>query len=277
MDESTFIAAVADDLEDETTWLVYADWLEEQGSVRGEYLRLVCEIQRLGVNAARHEGLVARLTEITREHVIEFPGDRHGRFATDRARGFMVGARLAAAEFAEHGHDVLKWSPIRALELAGIGDHAKIIAGCPDLARIRRLVVEFERQRIGSVTTVVRSPHLDNLRELVFHGTRVGRSTFEAVANLANPLRLLAVNDWQWRPEWLKLLAGRRSTSTLESLNLGSCEQLTDAHVPFFEPLLAMASLRECDLSGTSVSVDAIEHLRTEYDHVEFRHSSPLR
>jgi uncharacterized protein (TIGR02996 family) len=45
-DESGFLKALQSDLHDDVSRLVYADWLEERGDVRGEYLRLQCELKR---------------------------------------------------------------------------------------------------------------------------------------------------------------------------------------------------------------------------------------
>jgi uncharacterized protein (TIGR02996 family) len=40
MEEAAFLRAIADDPADDTNRLVYADWLEERGDPRGEYIRL---------------------------------------------------------------------------------------------------------------------------------------------------------------------------------------------------------------------------------------------
>jgi uncharacterized protein (TIGR02996 family) len=39
-EEASFLQAIHDDPDDDTTRLVYADWLEEHGDIRSEYLRL---------------------------------------------------------------------------------------------------------------------------------------------------------------------------------------------------------------------------------------------
>jgi uncharacterized protein (TIGR02996 family) len=43
-DESGFLRAIHDDPNDDTTRLVYADWLEERADIRGEYLRLQTQL-----------------------------------------------------------------------------------------------------------------------------------------------------------------------------------------------------------------------------------------
>jgi uncharacterized protein (TIGR02996 family) len=53
-DDSGFLAAIQENLDDDTTRLIYADWLEERGDVRGEYLRLVHQVAQ---NPSRLEEL----------------------------------------------------------------------------------------------------------------------------------------------------------------------------------------------------------------------------
>ncbi len=52
-DERKFLKEVEDDLNDDSARLVYADWLEERGDPRGEYLRLEYELG--SGNGTNHE------------------------------------------------------------------------------------------------------------------------------------------------------------------------------------------------------------------------------
>jgi uncharacterized protein (TIGR02996 family) len=64
-DDRAFIRAILDDPEELTTWLVYADWLDERSDPRAEYLRLSVERkQRGGRRAGRID---RRLTHLRRE------------------------------------------------------------------------------------------------------------------------------------------------------------------------------------------------------------------
>lgn len=47
MEEAPFLRALVEQPTDETVRLVYADWLEERGDVRGEYLRLEYQLSLL--------------------------------------------------------------------------------------------------------------------------------------------------------------------------------------------------------------------------------------
>jgi uncharacterized protein (TIGR02996 family) len=46
-EESAFLRAIAEDPNDEGTRLVFADWLEERGDPRAEFIRLDCAVRRM--------------------------------------------------------------------------------------------------------------------------------------------------------------------------------------------------------------------------------------
>jgi uncharacterized protein (TIGR02996 family) len=50
-DEASFLAAIQASPQDRSLRLIFADWLEDQGDARCEYLRVDCELQQL-LNAA---------------------------------------------------------------------------------------------------------------------------------------------------------------------------------------------------------------------------------
>jgi uncharacterized protein (TIGR02996 family) len=51
MTDADFIRTIQEDPADDTARLVYADWLEERGDVRAEYLRAELELARLPADA----------------------------------------------------------------------------------------------------------------------------------------------------------------------------------------------------------------------------------
>src|SRR5262245_34100031 len=68
MDDAGFLQAVLDSPEDDALRLVYADWLEERGDPRGEYLR--CQCARAGLRPAdrKRAALLKREAELRRQH-----------------------------------------------------------------------------------------------------------------------------------------------------------------------------------------------------------------
>jgi uncharacterized protein (TIGR02996 family) len=59
-DESAFLRAIADNPGDESCRLVFADWLEERGDWRSEFLRLDCALRRMTGGEADYEQMQAR-------------------------------------------------------------------------------------------------------------------------------------------------------------------------------------------------------------------------
>jgi uncharacterized protein (TIGR02996 family) len=76
-EEAGFIAALLAEPDDRTTLLVYADWLDDRGDPRAEYLRLLAAEKS---EEARHEEIRAQLVELrTRLDVgwLTLIGSRH--------------------------------------------------------------------------------------------------------------------------------------------------------------------------------------------------------
>jgi uncharacterized protein (TIGR02996 family) len=65
MTEDAFIAAVLEDPGADLHRLVYADWLEERGDPRAEFLRAECELLRLPWGDGRFPALWTRLYELS--------------------------------------------------------------------------------------------------------------------------------------------------------------------------------------------------------------------
>src|SRR5262245_60894922 len=67
-DERAFLMAILQRPDDDVTKLVYADWLEEQGDPRGEFLRLMVQLRRERLispeQRQRHQELSAELAEL---------------------------------------------------------------------------------------------------------------------------------------------------------------------------------------------------------------------
>jgi uncharacterized protein (TIGR02996 family) len=63
-DETPFIEAILANPEDEAPRLIYADWLEERGDARGEFLRLENALANLPRGDARGPSLRARIQEV---------------------------------------------------------------------------------------------------------------------------------------------------------------------------------------------------------------------
>jgi uncharacterized protein (TIGR02996 family) len=62
--DEAFIRAIAADPENDAPRLIYADWLEERGDARGEYLRLECYLATLAQDDPQFDQVVVRFREL---------------------------------------------------------------------------------------------------------------------------------------------------------------------------------------------------------------------
>jgi uncharacterized protein (TIGR02996 family) len=65
--EEAFLREIAANPQDNTARFVYADWLDEQGDPRGEYLRVHCELSTLPPSDERFQVLLTRERELQAE------------------------------------------------------------------------------------------------------------------------------------------------------------------------------------------------------------------
>jgi uncharacterized protein (TIGR02996 family) len=63
-DDETFVAAIRDQPADDTLRLVYADWLEDRGDSRAEFLRLECRLHGMQETATEFSELQRQLGEL---------------------------------------------------------------------------------------------------------------------------------------------------------------------------------------------------------------------
>src|SRR5215468_8406464 len=63
-----FLETILENADDNAPRLVYADWLEEQGDPRGEFIRLQCELARLEDDDGRAGELRDRETSLLNLH-----------------------------------------------------------------------------------------------------------------------------------------------------------------------------------------------------------------
>src|SRR4051794_3229291 len=66
--EDALLRAIRAEPEDDWPRLVYADWLEERGDPRAEFIRAQCALAGLPPADPRRPGLEARAQELLREH-----------------------------------------------------------------------------------------------------------------------------------------------------------------------------------------------------------------
>jgi uncharacterized protein (TIGR02996 family) len=102
-----FLRATIENPGDDTPRLIYADWLDERGDPRGEFIRVQCQLARLPETDSRLEGLRARERALQNDHQQQWLGLPHHPLLHWRfERGFVAGLGHAGV-FQLAGADVL--------------------------------------------------------------------------------------------------------------------------------------------------------------------------
>lgn len=205
MTEATaFLRAICDRPDDDDPRLVYADWLDERGDPRGEFIRLQIELARLLPDHPHRPPLERRQAELRRAHdsrwraeLPELPGLVWGSFS----RGF-VGSVVAhsTAAFLSQAPALFAAAPMQRLRVFGLDTAALDAAfSATALRRLRELELGGNLLRDFGAQALAECPHLGNITALELHRCEIGDLGAQALANTRGLPRLtrlgLAHND----------------------------------------------------------------------------------
>lgn len=242
-DEAILLEAILADPDNDTVRLVYADWLEERGDPKGEFIRLQCAHAKKWHEAIFITGDVEseRMEQLDRDHREEWLQNVPQLKGVEWSfwRGLPGWIQMANWQvFRRHADAIFQAAPVEyvtftSLSLVG----ARSLAQSPYLKRIRVLDLGYGAiQQIGALQALLRSDSLELLQTLrLFHGS-IGNDVAFALANCPH-LRNL------------KLL-------TLYSSYIDDAGALAIAHSPH------LAQVEFIDLSRNQISEEAEESLR---------------
>ena len=257
--DDDLLLAIAADPGDDAPRLVYADWLEERGDPRAEFIRAQCELAGLPDGDPRRPDLEATSIRLLRRFGKGWaaPVRRWARGWTFR-RGFVEGVKLLADDFLDFAEEILAAAPIREVRLLGAAPRIDALAACPHLARIdsldlrgaflrdpgepepeddmrqypamegywdRREASRSEAQAAGArhLRRLLASPHLDGLRTLTLEDNRLGAAGVRALieSDVLDRLEALDLRRNDLSVESLGALVESGRLRRLRSLRLG--------------------------------------------------------
>jgi uncharacterized protein (TIGR02996 family) len=170
-EEDGFLQAIRAAPDDDTPRLIYADWLEERGDPRAEFIRIQCERARLRDDDARQGTLRAQERRMLAAHhgqwvapLRPFLGRRH-RNLLKFSRGFVEGLLLRTETFIAHAAELCRRTPLRYLHLTRARGRIAALAACPQLAELALL--EFcDTLRREDIVALAHCPYLSRLPKL---------------------------------------------------------------------------------------------------------------
>jgi uncharacterized protein (TIGR02996 family) len=116
--DEAFLEAILEAPQDDTPRLIYADWLEEHGDPRGEFIRLQCRLASKDEDDPFWSGLEARERQLLVEHEADWLGPLHSLLKrwTFR-RGFLDDVTLAAGLYLDHADALRRVRTLRRIEV----------------------------------------------------------------------------------------------------------------------------------------------------------------
>src|SRR5262249_10870850 len=144
--DEAFIEAIVESPDDDGLRLIYADWLDERGDPRGEFIRVQVQLARLPEDDPRQEELEARASELLEEHKDEWVGpvrdiveDRGTSPGAVFRRGFVEQLTISAAKFLQNGDAIFRAHPVQRVRLLEARGEMHRLADAPHLARVVEL------------------------------------------------------------------------------------------------------------------------------------------
>lgn len=242
-DEQSFLDEITASPDDDIPRLIYADWLEENGDPRGEFIRIQCELATLRKTQKRFAELRSEEARLLAKYERKWSeGFPYSLRKCVFRRGFIEACWVALSFFLRNSDKILRLSPLRDVVFTQSKDKLPALARCPGLSRLRSVqfkqlnwpvdVQDFAsspylhgvetirgRWTTKGLIALARSPHTGTLRELELEGDFWDEG-IEAIAD-SDHLRLRKLNlSYGLTNTSIQHLSRAKFGPTLEDLNL---------------------------------------------------------
>jgi carbon storage regulator CsrA len=247
-EEAGLLEAIRAAPADEVPRLIYADWLEEQGDPRGEFIRVQCALAQLPMGDPRGSALAERERALGDEHGPTWRSElppvlRDQPFV----RGFVEAAGLGVPEFHCLAPVVFASAPVRHLQVqpwefwppGAVARGMAALLASPYLGRLAVLEVGSHNLGDEEALRLAASPHLANLSALVLRDNLIGAAGALALARSPHLAGLTALD-----------LTGNRVGAA------GAFALATSPH---------LTGLTRLDIGGNGVGQESAEALRARF------------
>jgi uncharacterized protein (TIGR02996 family) len=250
-----FLQAVLEDPDDDGVRLVYADWLEERGEPRAEFIRADCALARLRAGDPRRPALEGRRRQLLAEHGDAWLGRlRDLAYGWAFRRGFVEEVTVDARHFPRHA-DTFFAAPLRLVRLLHAGSVIQEVAECRHLRRLRALHLTDNNLGNRGLSTLLASPYLGGLTTLRLGNNGLTDTGAVLLANAPNLTGLAALNLSRNAigDAGAEALAASPNLAGLTSLHLGS-NLLRDAGAHALAAAPGLRRLKALDLANAPES-----------------------
>lgn len=259
-EEAAFLDRVCADPDDDAPRLIFADWLDERGDPRGEFIRVQVALARLPAGDRRRDTLVDREAALLARYHARWSDPLKGIAGwTEFRRGFVDTVNIDGRSFLRRADDLFRLAPVRHVRFLDIGGTLERVTEAPQLARLTALTIYAQHIDERLARCLAESPHVAGLRALNIGRNRVGDRGVERLAWTPRfrELAVLDLSDNAVGDGGARTLAESSNLGNLESLELRR-NDLTRAGLGYLCSSPALTRLRHLGLSHN--------HLRTPRD-----------
>lgn len=166
--DTAFLTSICENPEDDTTRLIYADWLEERGDPRGEFIRAQIELANMTTDSPRRRERAYQAHQLLEKHSKEWASvlsshveEWHFR------RGFIDKIAISAKNLVEQGERIFRLAPIERIRVSGGDGNSAFLSSLPPWAAIRSLDLLANNLRAEALQAILSNPGLRHLKRLV--------------------------------------------------------------------------------------------------------------
>jgi uncharacterized protein (TIGR02996 family) len=187
--DQAFLQAIIQNPDDDSLRLIFADWLDERGDPRGEFIRVQCQLANLPSGDPRLPELEAREKELLAKYSPVWVQELHldPRSVTFR-RGFVEEIETDADLFLQRAAEWFRLTPLKHLLIQGyqgnqLGpEEARTVASWSQLTRLQSLRLPENRVGDAGAEALALSPHVSGLLVLDLGNNYIGEEGTAALA-----------------------------------------------------------------------------------------------
>jgi uncharacterized protein (TIGR02996 family) len=254
-DEAAFLDRVCADPDDDAPRLIFADYLDERGDPRGEFIRVQVALAQLSAGDPRRRPLQDREAALLAKFHRAW-SDPLRRIAgwTEFRRGFVETVNVEARTFLLKAVDLFRMAPVRHVRFLDVGSSLGRLMECPQLARLTALTIYAQHIDDRLTGAISESAYLDGLKALNVGRNRIGDRGVERLAwsPRFGQLTALDASDNTVGDGGARAVAESTNLSNLESLELRRNE-LTRAGLGYICSSGVLARLRHLGLAQNHV------------------------
>ncbi len=223
-ERSAFLREVIDAPENDDVRLIYADWLQEAGDPRGEFIRVQCEMEQVDRFSPRFYDASDRCRQLLHEHRDAWTAELHQDVnkAVFR-RGFIETITMRTSAFIKDARRLFQLTPLAWVRINYLKGAGERLAACEALGHVRNLDLSDLKTPATDVLAVLRSKQASPLQ-----GLNLSRQDYllnghfaEAIGQGLRQLRHLDLTDSRLYPGFWSMLSSSGACEHLEHLALG--------------------------------------------------------